>query len=79
MPMYPQVLINIPLVNKIDINSIFIQEIILSAEKMMDGLGRVLIRASGTQSLLRVMTEGPSKELTEKAAHFLAENIKSLS
>jgi phosphomannomutase len=39
----------------------------------------VLIRASGTQSLLRVMTEGPSKELTEKAAHFLAENIKSLS
>ena len=79
MPMYPQVLINIPLANKIDIESTFIQEIIQRAEEMMGGLGRVLIRESGTQPLLRIMTEGPSKELTEEAAHFLVEKIKPIS
>ncbi|MDC0423467.1 phosphoglucosamine mutase [Methylophilaceae bacterium] len=79
MPMYPQVLINIPLVNKIDIDSTFIQEIILIAKEMMNGLGRVLIRTSGTQPLLRIMTEGPNKELTEKAANFLVKKIKSIS
>ena len=77
--MYPQVLINIPLANKIDIESTFIQEIIQRAEEMMGGLGRVLIRESGTQPLLRIMTEGPSKELTEEAAHFLVEKIKPIS
>ena len=79
MPLYPQVLINIPLINKIDINSTYIQEIKLIAEEMMNGLGRVLIRASGTQPLLRIMTEGPNKELTEKAANFLVEKIKPIS
>ena len=56
-----------------------IQEIKLIAEEMMNGLGRVLIRASGTQPLLRIMTEGPNKELTEKAANFLVEKIKPIS
>ena len=79
LPLHPQVLINIPLTNKIDTNSAFIKEIILTAEEIMDGLGRVLIRASGTQALLRIMTEGPSKELTEKAAQFLVKKIKSIS
>ena len=45
----------------------------------MNGLGRVLIRASGTQPLLRVMTEGPEMVSTEKAANFLVNQIKSLS
>jgi len=79
MPMYPQVLINIPLENKIDLNSKAIQDATEVAENMMNGLGRVLIRASGTQPLLRVMTEGPEMVSTEKAANFLVNQIKSLS
>jgi phosphoglucosamine mutase len=78
LPMYPQVLINIPLSQKVDVGSSFIQEITAAAEEIMEGLGRVLIRASGTQSLLRVMTEGPNEALTHKAAQFLVDRIKSL-
>lgn len=79
LPMYPQVLINIPLSQKVDVGSSFIQEITATAEEIMEGLGRVLIRASGTQSLLRVMTEGPSKELAKKSAMYLVDKIKSLN
>jgi len=79
LPMYPQVLINIPLSQKVDVGSSFIQEITAAAEEIMEGLGRVLIRASGTQSLLRVMTEGPSKELAKKSAMYLVDKIKSLN
>ncbi|MEE4365574.1 MAG: hypothetical protein V2J08_16705 [Desulfotignum sp.] len=45
----------------------------------MGGKGRVLVRYSGTQPLLRVMVEGPDKEVTaaccEKICRSIRENI----
>jgi phosphoglucosamine mutase len=46
---------------------------------MMDGKGRVLIRPSGTQPLIRVMTEGPDAKTVAKSAQFLVENINQTS
>ena len=47
------------------------------AKLIMENKGRILIRESGTQPLIRVMTEGPDKEIAIKAAEFLIEKIKS--
>jgi phosphoglucosamine mutase len=77
-PMYPQELINIPFSEQFDADS---QEIILlidEANRMMEMRGRILIRPSGTQPIIRVMTEGPDCDLVLKSANFLAESIKTL-
>jgi len=45
---------------------------------IMNGKGRILIRESGTQALVRVMTEGPVREDALKSAEFLVKKIKQL-
>jgi phosphoglucosamine mutase len=47
------------------------------AKLIMENKGRVLIRESGTQPLVRVMTEGPDREKAILAAEFLIEKLKS--
>ena len=45
-------------------------------EKRFDGAGRVLIRPSGTEPLVRVMIEGNNQEVIEKEANELAALIE---
>ena len=73
--LYPQQLINIPIKEKLDLDSQIIKDLVKEAEMIMEGKGRVLIRPSGTQPLLRMMTEGPEKLLVVKAANYLAKAI----
>ena len=77
IPMYPQVLINLPLTKKVDLTSSVMERAIIDAKLIMHNKGRILIRESGTQPLIRVMTEGPDKEKAIKAADFLIEKIKN--
>ena len=77
IPMYPQVLINLPLTKKVDLTSSVMERAIIDAKLIMQNKGRILIRESGTQPLIRVMTEGPDKEKAIKAADFLIEKIKT--
>jgi len=44
-------------------------------DDMLAGQGRVLIRASGTEPLLRVMVEAREKELADRCAQMLAEAV----
>ena len=76
IPMYPQILINFPLTKKIDLKCKEINDAVDQAKLMMENKGRVLIRESGTQPLIRIMTEGPDKKKTTMAAEFLVEKIK---
>jgi len=76
IPMYPQILINLPLTKKVDLTSSVMERAINDAKLIMENKGRILIRESGTQPLIRVMTEGPDKEKAIKAAEFLIEKIK---
>ena len=75
--MYPQILINLPITRKVDLKSSVMDKAIIDAKLMMENKGRILIRESGTQPLIRVMTEGPNKDKAIKAAEFLIKKIKS--
>lgn len=63
MTIYPQRLVNIPVTDKHAVTeNPEIASIIAEVEKEMAGNGRVLVRPSGTESLVRVMVEAPTEE-----------------
>ena len=47
-----------------------------SAEKSLDGKGRVLLRPSGTEPVLRVMVEGEPREAIQSAAEAIASAVR---
>jgi phosphoglucosamine mutase len=53
-----------------------LQKEIKKAEAELNKQGRVLIRYSGTQSMCRVMVEGPTSEVTDRLAEQLASTIR---
>ena len=80
---YPQVLVNARINNdykKTYAGDPEVAEAINAAEKKMAGSGRVLIRPSGTEPLVRVMLEGSDevqiKELAEELAHLIERKFK---
>ena len=70
---YPQTMINVPISQALDLeNSALIQDALKSAESALADSGRVLLRASGTEPLIRVMVEGQDQVEVEKIAATLA-------
>ncbi len=76
--MYPQVLKNVPVDSAagLDENRLLQERVVFFEEKMGDK-GRILIRASGTEPLIRVMVEGECAELVEEVAIDLVNLVKS--
>ena len=67
--LYPQVLKNVRLANLQGwADNVHIKQAVCRAETMLAGKGRVLLRASGTEPLLRVMVEGEDAALVESLA-----------
>jgi phosphoglucosamine mutase len=75
MDLYPQTLINVPVSDKIDLSLPSIQEAVRAAESELAGRGRVLLRASGTEPLIRVMVEGQDDILVDRLASELATSV----
>lgn len=74
---YPQRLINVPVENKKDWKEHKrITEAIEKVEKELSDEGRIFVRPSGTQSLLRVMTEAPTQELADKYCEEVAKVVE---
>lgn len=74
---YPQQLINVPVKDKNTWkNYPEIAEAIKQVENELGDDGRIFVRPSGTQSLLRVMTEAPSQELADKYCEQVAAVVK---
>ena len=73
MKKYPQRMINVPLVRRIDVDkSGLIQSAVKQVETRLNGKGRVLLRPSGTEPLIRVMVEGEDEALVHEQAGVLA-------
>lgn len=78
MSKYPQVLVNVKVTQKVDPNSNeVIQKAVKVVEKELGDSGRVLLRASGTEPLIRVMIEGVNEDIVRKHAHELADVVKN--
>ncbi|MEW5804694.1 MAG: phosphoglucosamine mutase [bacterium] len=72
MRRYPQVLTAVPVRARVDLNQIpEIQKVISEAEQELGDQGRILVRYSGTQLMVRVMVEGPDSSTTERLASYL--------
>ncbi|MFB9276176.1 phosphoglucosamine mutase [Cohnella cellulosilytica] len=62
MTKYPQLLVNVPVEDKSKLaGNAKVEAAIRSVENRMNGSGRVLVRPSGTESIVRVMAEGPNE------------------
>jgi len=78
MTAVPQILLNVKVKHKPDLNQIpDIQQAIKSAEVTLNGSGRVLVRYSGTESLLRIMVEGERDSTIREVADHLAEIVRT--
>ena len=74
----PQMMINVPITLGVEIISQdSIQKAVTEAEQQLNNQGRVLLRKSGTEPLIRVMVEGTQIEQVENVAHQLAEVVKA--
>ncbi|WP_262966562.1 phosphoglucosamine mutase [Methylobacter psychrophilus] len=79
MQKYPQILINIKTPKKVNIDADDgIQKAVRAVEKKLGVKGRVLLRASGTEPLIRVMVEGEHAESVKNYAQQLAEDVKKV-
>ena len=81
-PRYPQVLINVPVadndVKKAAMASPLLAQAIQREEEALAGEGRVLVRPSGTEALMRVMVEAKTQETAQETARRLADLISAL-
>ncbi|NLN84402.1 MAG: phosphoglucosamine mutase [Firmicutes bacterium] len=79
MQRYPQVLHNERVPDKTTImnNETFIKAI-AQEEKLLEGEGRVLVRPSGTEPLIRIMVESKEKEQADAIALRLAQVVKTI-
>jgi phosphoglucosamine mutase len=78
--MYPQVLINVKVDKGVDcLNHSQVKAAVADAEQTLNGKGRVLLRPSGTEPLLRVMVEGEDQKLVERSAQSIAEVVRKAS
>lgn len=77
MTKYPQLLVNVRVLTKAgwETNTA-IQDVIREAEEELGANGRILVRPSGTEPLIRVMAEGPDQEQLDELCHRIGHVIR---
>lgn len=83
VPQYPQVLMNLPISGGNDakdaiMSSGALKNAVQEEEERLGGSGRILVRPSGTEALLRVMVEAKTEKIATDVANRLINMIKSL-
>jgi phosphoglucosamine mutase len=78
MPKYPQVLLNVRVAQRFDpMSQPRIAEVVASVERQFNGRGRIVLRASGTEPVIRVMAEGQDAKLVKAAAREIAAAVEA--
>lgn len=79
---YPQYMVNVPVADNAMKSRIMsapsLSEAVKREEAALAGDGRVLVRPSGTEALIRIMVEGKNPDLAQTCAHNLADFIKTI-
>lgn len=77
LQLYPQILINVRFKGQQDpLESAAVLASVAKAEQQLGNGGRVLLRKSGTEPLLRVMVEGDNHTLVERLANEIADEVR---
>lgn len=77
LKIYPQLLVNVKVTDKNDVlNDSNVQEAIEEVNKNLEGNGRLLVRPSGTEPLLRIMAEAETDEICEREVNKIADIIR---
>ncbi len=76
MESLPQVLINVKVKEKRDIDTLEVKKLIRKTEEKLGKKGRVLVRYSGTENLCRVMIEGEQKKEIQKMANDIVHGLR---
>jgi phosphoglucosamine mutase len=75
---FPQILVNVRVKEKRPLQDLTqVQSDIADVESSLGSQGRVLVRFSGTESLARVMVEGPTQAEVESHAHRIANSLRA--
>jgi len=77
MPQYPQTLVNVRTEDRIDLESPGIQAAVQQVEQQLGDRGRVVLRASGTEPVVRVMVEGQEEAEVVALAEQLADAVRA--
>jgi phosphoglucosamine mutase len=80
MAKFPQVLLNVKVAQRFDPSGVpAVQDAVARIEQRMAGDGRVVLRPSGTEPVIRVMVEGRDEDATRAAATELAAVVKGVA
>jgi phosphoglucosamine mutase len=76
MNKYPQTLVNVRTPTRVDLDAKTIRAAVQSVEQQLGSRGRVLLRASGTEPVVRVMVEGEQAAETQQLAGTIADVVR---
>jgi phosphoglucosamine mutase len=78
MPKLPQTMLNVRVESRIDVGSdVKIRDAVQAAESKLGARGRVVLRPSGTEPVIRVMVEGEDRETVKRLANELADSVRT--
>ena len=77
MPVYPQRIVNVEAADTVDVTGEpAIRDAVVEAESALGQRGRIVLRASGTEPVIRVMVEGEDEGTVASVARRLAESVR---
>ena len=80
MKKYPQVLLNVRIAKPFDpATEPTVSRVVEEVERRLKGRGRIVLRASGTEPVIRVMVEGSDAALVKKGAKDIAAAVEAAS